>query len=74
MGRRISFYLLEDFSFSGFWFSAGSAGQSGTVPNPVMTSTHTRELMAMYGSKEADSDWLKLIMKTNPLMKAASVR
>lgn len=73
MGRRISFYLSEDFSLSGFWFTAGSAGQSGTAPNPVMTGTHTRELMAVHGREEADSDCLKLITKTNSLMKAASL-
>lgn len=45
------------------WFSVGSSDQSGTAPNPVMSSTHTKELMAMYGRKEADSDWFKLIIK-----------
>lgn len=45
------------------WFSVGSSGQPGTAPKPVMSSTHTKELMAMYGRKEADSDWFKLIIK-----------
>lgn len=73
LGRMISFYLSEAFVFSGLWFSTESAGQSGTAPNPVMTGTHTRELMAIDSREEADSDWLKLIMRTNPSMKAAGL-
>lgn len=58
--------MSQDFSFSGFWFSTGSAVQFGTAPNLVMISTHTRELMAVYGREEADSEWLKLMIETNP--------
>lgn len=65
MGRQIRFCLSQDFSFSGFWFSAGSAGQFGTAPNPVMISTHTRGLMAVCGREEADPEWLKLMMEKN---------
>lgn len=72
-GEGLVSTCLKTFFFLGFWFSTGSAGQSGTAPNPVMTGTHTRELMAMGSREEADSDWLKLFMKTNPLMKAAGL-
>lgn len=68
-----SFYVSEDFYVIGFWFSTGSAGQSGSTANPVMSGTRTRELMAVYGRKESDSCWLKLIVKTNAFMKAASL-
>lgn len=45
-GRRIGFYLPEEFSFSGFWLSTGSAGQSGTVSNLARTGTYTWQCVA----------------------------
>lgn len=61
---------MKAFYFQG-WFSTGSSGQSGTAPNPVMSST-TQESwwQCMAGRKQTQ---IGLNWSLNPLMKAASL-